>query len=453
MTVNDMIDQTYSVCPVCLKRLAAFRIRRGDGVYLERECPEHGAFRAIIWRNMTDFDEWTERAEKIGKSGNPGCPSACGLCDSHIRDTCCTLLEVTSRCDLSDCLFCFSDSGQKYDDPSIGELASAIKNFVRPGKTFLQLSGGEPSLRGDLPEIVRTARELGCKYIQLNSNGIRLAEDERFAGELASAGLSFVFMQFDGMNDSVYEKLRGRKLLGIKMRAIENCARHNIGVTLVPTLVQGVNTDGIGGIIRFAASRSPGVRGVHFQPACFMGRAPLGAINGERFTLDELMREIRAQTPELPCESVFLPSSCDHPLCGFHSDFIVTEDGGLYPLSRQNSPDDDEAEECCCSCSDPAEKNREFVGRRWQRRSEDCCRCDDENNKGPGSMDDMEYFAKRAGSHAFTLTAMAFQDAWNLDLERLRTCSLHVARAGRMVPFCSNYLTAFDKKQRHDIRG
>ena len=55
-------------------------------------------------------------------------------------------------------------------------------------------------------------------------------------------------------------------------------------------------------------------------------------------------------------------------------------------------------------------------------------------------MTDMDTFLARAKSHGFTITSMNFQDAWNLDLERLVRCSLHVYRDGRLVPFCANYL-------------
>ena len=55
-------------------------------------------------------------------------------------------------------------------------------------------------MRDDLPEIVAYAKQVGCKYVQLNSNGLRLAEDEAFVKRLAAAGLSFVFMQFDGVD-------------------------------------------------------------------------------------------------------------------------------------------------------------------------------------------------------------------------------------------------------------
>ena len=96
---------------------------------------------------------------------------------------------------------------------------------------------------------------------------------------------------------------------------------------------------------------------------------------------------------------------------------------------------------------DPAEQNREFIGRRWKRPKDESA---EENGRMPEmpsaeegavpDMTDMDTFLARARSHGFTITSMNFQDAWNLDLERLVRCSLHVYRDGRLVPFCANYL-------------
>jgi uncharacterized radical SAM superfamily Fe-S cluster-containing enzyme len=55
---------------------------------------------------------------------------------------------------------------------------------------------------------------------------------------------------------------------------------------------------------------------------------------------------------------------------------------------------------------------------------------------------DMDAFAARARQHTLTVSAMAFQDAWNLDLDRVRDCCIHVmTRDGRLVPFCLHNLT------------
>lgn len=499
--LTEGMRKTYSVCPVCLKRIPAVREQREDGIYLTKTCPEHGDFFAIIWRNKVDFGTWRGERPSVGENENLNCPSGCGLCEEHLRATCCTLLEVTERCNMN-CRFCFAEQGEcmgsvkgtegtgtgKKQDPSLEQVKCWIDDLTVPGKTLLQLSGGEPTVREDLPEIVAYAKKAGCKYVQLNSNGLRLAQEESFVKKLAEAGLSFVFMQFDGVTEDVYEKMRHRPMLDIKKKAIENCGKYGIGVTLVPVIVPGVNTDQIGGIIRFAMERSPKVRGVHFQPVSYFGRVPEIPKDEDRFTLDELMTAVVEQTGGLVKMENIAPSCCDHPMCGFHGDFIVLPGRVLFPLTHYKGTEPVENSGGCCG-KDPAEMNREFVGRRWERRDEtpaedrgcccgeakpegSCCCGEEEPEEncccgqteaeescccGSDSMEmvgeverddeeevdmtDMESFLRRARSHGFTITSMAFQDAGNLDIERLRQCSLHVYKDGKIIPFCANYLS------------
>jgi 7,8-dihydro-6-hydroxymethylpterin dimethyltransferase len=265
----------------------------------------------------------------------------------------------------------------------------------------------------------------------LNSNGIRLGEDRTYTKALAEAGLSFVFMQYDGTEDFIYAKLRGKPLLAKKKAAIKACADHMIGVTLVPTIVPGVNDRNIGEILDFGFSNSPAVRGVHFQPASYFGRYPHPLGNEDQITLPEILRAIEHQTAGKVIAADFVPSGCDHPRCGFHGDFVVLPDALIKLTSRQES--------CSCNPDDGNAhlKNRSFVARRWKRtipggREDGCC------NKDYREMDN---FLERIKSHGFTITAMAFQDAYNIDIERLRRCSLHVYSDDKLIPFCVRYLT------------
>jgi uncharacterized radical SAM superfamily Fe-S cluster-containing enzyme len=220
-------------------------------------------------------------------------------------------------------------------DRELADIKKDLAFIASKGAGLVQLSGGEPTLRDDLPDIVAAAHKAGIRYVQLNTNGIRLAEDEAYVKALAAAGLSFVFMQFDGTRDKIYEWLRGRPLLDIKKRAIEVCDKYHIGVTLAPMLVPGINTDNIGDILRFAANRSPAVRGVHFLPVSFFGRTPKIPKEVDRFTLDMLIEAVYEQSYGLVPEGTLRPSRCDHPLCGFHADYIVREDRTLYPLHKR----------------------------------------------------------------------------------------------------------------------
>ena len=503
----NSVRETQALCPICKSRFPASYIERDDGIYLYRHCPEHGEFAIPVWRNHFDFKCWTENAPPLLIGENPDCPCGCGLCNDHKQSTCCVLLPITTRCNLA-CSYCFADpisddgyngatSANSAADPSFEQVEAWLKDLTVPGQTLVQLSGGEPTLRGDLPKIVAAARSVGCRYTQLNSNGIRLAEDEMLVKSLAEAGLSFVFLQFDGLDDKIYETLRGRSLLKLKQRAIENCARYNIGVALVPTLTPGVNTDQVGDIIRFAAAHSPAVRGVHFQPVSYFGRSPVTPVEAPRYTLDTLLYDIITQSKGLLKEEDFAPSRCDHPLCGLHGDFIVMPGGKLLPLHQRNRRPEPERTGCCCGpktatkavivanmgaaittdmgvytvaataadvgadtvkvttadikadtvavtgtatvTSIAAAKNRDFVGRRWKRPANGGNCCGGTHNENP-DLTNMEQFELRAKSHGFTITAMAFQDVATLDIDRLRQCSLHVYDKGKHIPFCSFYM-------------
>jgi uncharacterized radical SAM superfamily Fe-S cluster-containing enzyme len=425
----DTIRKTASVCPVCLERLPAEIVRQGENYYIKKTCPAHGHFSAVVWRGtQPSFEDWCAGIEPGGVA--PGCPNACGLCKNHLRKTCCALVEVTARCNLA-CPVCFASAGcSDAREPSVSELYRQFRALVRNGNTFVQLSGGEPAVRDDLPEIVAAAKRAGCENIQLNSNGLRLGADPAFTKALKDAGLSFVFMPIDGTDDTIYEKLRGRPLLEAKKAAISVCGDNLLGVTLVPTLVPGVNDGDIGNIVRFGLDNSPAVRGIHFQPVSYFGRYPAPPADSDRITLPEVLRAIEAQTGGKIKLSDFVPSACDHPRCGFHGDFVVLPGGMLISLTSKSG------KSTCCSDGNAHLKSRNFVSRRWKRTGPAPeARPDDD-------FTNLDTFLKRVRSHGFTITAMAFQDAYTLDLERLRSCSLHVFKDGKTLPFCVNYLTA-----------
>ena len=425
-----VLRKTRSVCPKCLKNLPAALVQQEDGIVcMEKTCPEHGAFSVMVWRGKADFAAWRAGAAPLAEGEGTECPADCGRCDAHPQGSCCVLLEVTRRCNLR-CRFCFAEGGMP--EPTLAELCAAVDDIfakASPGKPLIQLSGGEPTLRDDLPELVHYIREKGGRWVQVNTNGLRLADDPAYARALAEAGLSIVFLQFDGTDDAVYERLRGRPLLDVKYQAIEDCGRAGLGVTLVPTVVRGVNDGQIGRIIREGTFLSPVVRGVHFQPVSFFGRIPGLPEQDGRYTLDELVAALSEQAG-IP-EDCIAPSRCDHPACGLHAAFTVTDDLTLKPLTRRDGG--------CRQSS--ADRNRAYIAGRWSAAPA-------ETAAAPGSLDE---FLNEAGRHSFTVTAMAFQDAGNLDAERLRRCSLHVYEGGRLLPFCARYLTPLEESK-HGIR-
>nr|WP_244148842.1 radical SAM (seleno)protein TrsS [Desulfonatronum thioautotrophicum] len=414
-------------------------------MYLEKQCPEHGPSRTVIWRGAPLLDAWrrnktpTPPAEPYSGQGR-GCPWDCGLCASHRQRSCTVLVEVTERCNLR-CPVCFADAGSKAaTDPDLAALDDRLSRaFVRSGPVPVQLSGGEPTMRDDLPEVVALARRIGFSHVQLNTNGLRLARNSDYAETLRDAGVSWVFLQFDGTDDEVYTRLRGQPLLQEKQTAIQACGRVGLGVVLVPTVVPGVNDHDLGGLIRFAAERVPTVRGVHFQPVSYFGRYPQPPGDGQRITLPEIMRGLEMQTIGLIRVGHLRPPGCEHERCSFHGNYLVRTDGSLSSLGPSSCCGPDYTDQDFSGPESGARAALNVVARQWSapRSPEDSIPSPD--TAPPGSLEAFLQQARRT----LAVTGMAFQDAWTLDLERLKGCCIHVAAPdGRLVPFCAWNLTS-----------
>lgn len=443
MTLSQTLSITESVCPECLARIPAERVQRGEDVYLRKTCAEHGTFETIIWRGSPAFTSWV-RPKTPAYPAHPlteveaGCPFDCGLCPDHRQQTCTALLEVTQRCNLG-CPVCFASSEvSQSTDPALSVIEGWYRRLLEvSGTANVQLSGGEPTLRDDLPDIVAMGRALGFGFIQLNTNGLRLAADPAYVEALAEAGLASVFLQFDGMEDDIYRAIRGRALFDRKRAAIENCARFNIGVILVPTVVPGVNLHNVGEIIDFALAHMPAVRGVHFQPVSYFGRYPQPPADADRVTIPEIIRAIEQQTGGRVQTKHFQPSGCENALCSFHGNYVLMSDGELRTWGGAVK-----SANCCGqpeSAAEGAAKAREFVAQKWVDPG-------DIITLTPGpSLGGWDDFLRRARTHAFSVSGMAFQDAWTLDLARLRDCCIHtVSPDGRIIPFCAYNLTNYE---------
>ncbi|MEM1550605.1 MAG: radical SAM protein, partial [Candidatus Bathyarchaeia archaeon] len=213
------LKHTKSICPECLKVLDAVVFEENNIVYIKKECPEHGFFQDIYW---SDYDLY-ERAKQFDFVGNGlenprttiknDCPYDCGICPQHKSHTALAIIDVTNRCNLR-CPVCFATAGTAgyVYEPTIEDIKNMLINLRnnRPVPAdALQLSGGEPTVRGDLPEIIKMAKEIGFKHVEVNTNGLRMASDPDFCRTLEEAGISTVYLQFDGVTPDVYKFTRG----------------------------------------------------------------------------------------------------------------------------------------------------------------------------------------------------------------------------------------------------
>jgi len=236
-----------------------------------------------------------KRFEKYGKIGkgvfNPrtktekGCPDDCGICPNHKSHTVLAIIDVTNACNLQ-CSICFAYAGKigyLYTPTlqQIGEVMDNLRANLPVPPPALQLSGGEPTVRPDFLEIVKMAKEKGFRHIEVNTNGIRIADEKdgvEYIRQLAEAGADTFYLSFDGVTAEPYigrapSRLdeKGMQeyahwLFNVKLRAIQNCSEAGMrSVVLVPVIVKGMNDHQLGDIINIAVENIDVIRCVNFR--------------------------------------------------------------------------------------------------------------------------------------------------------------------------------------------
>ena len=436
--MSDILHTTESLCPVCLRKIPARYVRENGKAYFCKECPEHGPYKVLFWNDADMYQEWQEQGvcaptRDHGRPERLGCPYDCGLCDEHHSGTCTAILEITYRCNMN-CNICFADANREQFDPDLETIRSMYTAALNSNRfCSVQLSGGEPTIREDLPEIIRMGKDMGIIHLQVNTNGIRIAEDYDFLLKMKNAGLDLIYLQFDGTDDRIYRHIRNRDMLETKIRAIENCARMGIGVLLVPVVIPGVNLDHLGDIVRFAKSYIPTVKGIHFQPVSYFGRYPDRVPPDEsRCGLSDVIHALTEQCEELESEH-FVPRKQFDPHCDFSSTYYLDEENRLIPMTRKNQ------NACDTEKTDFVAKTNVYTDKRWRLQSDS----GEKDNQSP-----LLKFARRTLTHSFSVSGKGFQDVWNIDLGRLRGCCVHmVNNRGELIPFCAFHLTSIDGKR------
>jgi hypothetical protein len=366
----NVLKETESLCPKCLKKISAKLVETPEEggkdrkVKIRKTCPEHGSFEDTYWGDSEHY-KWLLKFQNDGSgienprtSRNLGCPLDCGLCEEHKSHTVLGIVDVTNRCNLK-CSVCFASAnstGRVYE-PSKEEIREMLKNLRNnsPVPTYsFQFSGGEPTLRDDLPKLVKIGRELGFLYIMVDTNGIRIAQDRKYLKQLKDSGLDAFYLQFDGLDDIVYEKIRGAPLLKKKILAIENCRKIGVNVVLVVTLIRGINDSQVGGIIKFAIENHDIIKCVNFQPLSFAGNASKLEIKKNRITTYDFINLVEKQTdgkikakyfypvPSLVSVSKFVEAKVKkpttamstHPICGLGTYVVVHEDNSYTPINE-----------------------------------------------------------------------------------------------------------------------
>lgn len=212
-----IVKTTQSYCNICLEKIPAKIIEKNNKIKIEKTCRQHGMMTSNhIWSDPEEYHFFNGLERIKGKQSV-------------------VMLDVTSRCNLY-CPFCFVEAGDS-KEKDVG--FDKIKEVNTKDCKTVQITGGEPTLRKDLPEIIRLYSKKGKRVVIL-SNGIKLA-DKDYVTELKKSGLNLVVLQFDTFKKSLSKYMRNKALIEEKFRAISNLSKNNVAVSLFVVLLPGMN--------------------------------------------------------------------------------------------------------------------------------------------------------------------------------------------------------------------
>ncbi len=279
-------------------------IERDGQIIMTKECPIHGKFEDVMAMDTAFFKHLEDsfpgrdiRAHNDETLHNHGSSTI-----THGRGAVLTI-DLTNRCNMM-CDPCFMDANQVgfVHELSWEEIKTLLDNAIsiKPRRQLsVQFSGGEPTLSPYFLDAVRYCRKIGYQSVQAATNGIEFAKRPDFAKAAAEAGLRYAYLQFDGIGNEANSHRAVGNLFDVKLRAIEN--RYSAGVDIVPviTLINGVNNEQVGAVIRFALDNPKKIPFLSFQPVSFTGRDE--AITEERrqaqrYTLSHLAHDVKNQT-------------------------------------------------------------------------------------------------------------------------------------------------------------
>lgn len=327
------LGTVQGMCRGCREIVPCRLVADGGAVFQERLCPKCGPSRA----RLADSLEWYLERTRTPVACRPyrgtpdpvkrGCPHDCGPCAAHANTCQLPVFSITNACNMA-CPICFTyNRGSPRYFMERAELRTLLDRLLaRVGAVDLvNLTGGEPTLHPNLPELIAECQRPEIGRITVNSNGLLLAEDEGLCAQLAASG-AYVILSMHTLQASQALRIYGRDVVAKKLEALENLQRHGIGTTLLVALIRGINETEVGDLIALARRYSV-VRSITVQTMTFTGQGGGRFAEREHLPLDGAAAAIERTTGGWMRSVDFIAHPNAHPLCYSVAYYLKTATG------------------------------------------------------------------------------------------------------------------------------
>jgi uncharacterized radical SAM superfamily Fe-S cluster-containing enzyme len=443
---------TRSMCPQCEKLVPAKVLAEGGKVLVRRTCPEHGDFDGLVcsdvawWEDLPRFTVEGVRP-KSPVAGQRGCPDDCGLCPQHLQIAGTAAVEISNRCN-NDCPTCLADNQESFE-LGVSDVVAALERVLQNQERVdvFTLSGGEPTIHPQLFEMIEALQRPEVGRISINSNGIRIAEDDAFLERLAQQDNIYICLHYDGAGA---QQLRGVDF-EVQRRALQRLGQAGVDVVPLVLAAQGVNDEKLGPLVA-ELLREPTVRSVILSMMTYTGRRGAGFAGDPltRLTIPAALDQMERTSSGVLHRRDFMPLTMPNPMCAAIGYFLVTGEAvdPLIPLGDLDRIIEytkngsfggvtDEFEQFLTEAIDRVyaapEGDSEALLGRFRALLEALFPPD-------GAPLEAEARRKAAEERIKSVYLMQFIDPWTFDARRLTRCSCqHVLPDGKIVASCGYY--------------
>jgi len=246
LTTSTQVKTTKSFCPKCYQEIEARVYREGDQAVMKKKCLKHGEFKTVVEK---DYDFYKKAMSVRYK-------------DPINRYV--LIIPATYKCNLK-CKYCYLPSFG-LEDLTTQEIKEMINNSKH---NVICFSGGEPTVREDLTELIKYAKSKG-KQVSMLSNCIKL-KDKNYVKQLKNCGIDCVVFSFNSSSDYAFERIERKKLLEIKRQAFKNVKR-KIKIYLSFSWLKGVNDSEFKNIFKLALKNNCYVKELRCRSFSMIGR-------------------------------------------------------------------------------------------------------------------------------------------------------------------------------------